>query len=198
MSAITNSWFFTGAIKNFGIKGTKFPRLWIIVDVPQPQAETSTLFVNIDISNDTSTKQGKQSKYVLDNLGKDKHILVQGAFIGPVKESRKNDAGEWESYERTSVRAKLAGLSILNNVPTPLNTGIVKGRVLKHVEDKLLVEDRYLVPTTNEWKSRSIPLVYTSNTNLAGKNIFATAILSSLVDDKETKVFGKVIKLFEI
>lgn len=198
MASTINTWYLSGSIKGFGIKGDKYPKLWISVEVAIPNKEPCSIFVNVDISNDSSSKLGKQSKFLTDSLSKDKYISIHEAMVAPIQASKKDEAGEWQKFERTSIKAKLYNVFVHDTPPPALNLGIIRGKVVQQKDQKAIIEDRYLVPTDKTWKSRLVPVLLREDMcykPLTNKNVLIVANIASLTIENDTKLFGIANKL---
>ncbi len=197
-----NIWNFSGEILKHGMKGTKFPKLWIQVRLPHPQGwvlPENTFFVNFDFDANPSTKSGKISAFVKDRLSKDRFCFLSEAMIAPIQTSKKVGE-EWQTEEVTGIKGRLGNLKLSSKPFVDINIGLVQGSVsqfaLTDTTTKIIVEDRYRNPKDNTWKSRKIPLLLPfSAEDRTNSQVFVQAALCGKTPDNQSKVYGLVKKL---
>lgn len=197
-----NIWNFSGEVLKHGIKGTKFPKLWIQVRLPHPQGwvlKDNTFFVNFDFDNNPTTKSGKISAFIKDRLEKDRFFFLSEAMIAPIQTSKKV-GDEWINEEVTGVKGRVGNLKLSSKPFPDINLGIVQGAISQSAVSensvtKIIVEDRYRSPKDNTWKSRKIPLLLSSSEELPNTSIFAQACLCGKTPENTDKVYGLIRKL---
>lgn len=172
-----NCFNISGQVKAFGEKGTTYKTLWVSIELPTEQTP-NVVFVQFPLDANASSRKGKLGEYIKSQLQKGMSIFISDVTMTPLKFSKKNEAGEWVQEERIGLRGGLSNI-ILGGNYTAVNLALVEGKVTKHNEKKLIVEESYRNPASNEWKTRPIPVLiddpvaymYSGN-NLVGKDVF--------------------------
>lgn len=206
-----NTWCVSGEVVKFGFKGgDKYPKLWIQVLASGPRdsgIQDNKIFMNFDMDPNTSSKRGKVSAYVKSKLESDsRFVFISDLLIANIPSSKKTPSGEWVKEEMIGVKGRIENICLSTNRFDDINTGFVSGPVVKYyldVENKLekfIIEERYRNPSTNEWKSRSIPILnkledVNSTVDLTGKIVFVLPTLCGTTAAGESKTFGWARKL---
>lgn len=201
-----NNWNISGEILKNGIRGKEYPKLWLQVQLDLPKEITipsNKLFINFDLDKNPTSKNGKIGEFVKNKVQTCHFFFLHEAMITTINQSKKDDKGEWISEEIIGVKGKVGNLTLSDKRIEAINLGLVQGKVVKYAEDsttsvsKFIVEERYRNPSTNEWKSRLIPLLYNGSAgqDLTNKYVFVTASLCGTTPDNQSKVYGSVKKL---
>lgn len=172
-----NSFYITGPIQAFEVKDTKFPSLWIKValdpyKVSSDFIDNNYMFVQADISNDTSTKKGRVSSYIKSALKKDKFVYLEDATFSLISRSRKV-GDEWEKYQTPGFKINVSNISIYDERPVVLNHGIISGKIVNFKENKAILEESYRVPDGTV-KTRSLPILFSNKVNQDLLNKYVT------------------------
>lgn len=195
-----NSWNISGSVVNFGVKGKKYPTLWVAIEATvHPNllgtsgGNKNTVFVSFNIDADPESKKGKVAAYIQNILSKDKFVMVYAAMVTDIPFSKKGDDGEWETIKKPGLKAPISHLRVMDHRPADVNLGIVEGKVIKQSGTKVLVEERYRLPSSGEWKSRNIPLIlsYTGDIQLVGKSIYTEVMACSTTETGDSKFHGR-------
>lgn len=206
-----NVWCLSGEVLKFGVKGgQQYPKLWIHVLASAPKdsgIQDNKIFVNFDLDPNNTTKRGRSSEFVKNRLEQgDRFIFVPDCMITMISSSKKGANGEWTKEEIIGVKSKVENIVLATDRFDDINSGFVRGPVQKYYFDsennleKFIIEERYRNPKTNEWKSRSIPILnkVTSSQNqvdLTGKFVFVFAAMCGSTPTGENKTFGWAKKL---
>ena len=199
-----NIWNFSGEVLKHGIKGTKYPKLWLQVRLPHPSGwvlDNNNLFLNFDFDANPSTKGGKICSYIKDRLDKDRFFFLHEAFVTGIQIGKKVGE-EWINEEVPGIKGRVSNLKLSSKPFQDINIGLVQGTVSQYFYNeeenvsKFIVEDRYRNPKDNTWKSRKIPLLLpVKMEDLTGKQVFAQAAICGKTPQKIDKVYGLVKKL---
>ena len=180
-----NTWNFSGTLKNSGIKGTKYQKFWIMLELP----DSSTLFINSDVDSDPNSYSGKAFSRLQPSIEKGDNIFIKDATLTNIKIGKKDDEGNWTNEEKLGIKVAMTRIHKMRSVDTPINCGLLEGIVTAHSESKLIIENRYRLPSTNEWKSRSVPVkidesieYYSRGTSLEGQRVFIRGEVNSTPD----------------
>lgn len=168
-----NTWNITGIVKNFGVKGQQYKKLWIAVDVHN-SIKSSTVFVNFDLDSNPASKKFKIGDYVNSTLAKDKNICVYDMTVSMIKHSKLKEDKTWETEERVGLKANISNITFLDNPNLQVNIGFLKGKVINQGNNKLIVEQSYLIPKENVWKTRPIPVLIDPNIEYMFNNVILT------------------------
>lgn len=203
-----NNWTFDGVVQKFKAqRGTEngqeasWGSMWILIQMNPLLAEVNgssyridqnELFININLNYTESATQRLLSLEIGNK------ILVRSAKIDQLKKSRKNDKGEWEKYLETGVKSYPKDIGIYTESIAPINLGIVFGKVIKQVGNKILVQDKYMSPKEKTWKTRDIPILLNDsiNNNYENRYIYATCHLAGKNEKKESKVYGIAYRIY--
>lgn len=177
-----NTWTITGNIKNFGVKGTKFKKLWIAVDVEGGAQTTSTVFVNFDLDSTPGSKKSRVGDAVQSILQKDKMIAIYDMTVAVLKFPRLlEDKTTWINEERIGIKGNINHISFPTGSVSQINAGFLKGKVSAHTNKKLIVEQSYQIPNQNTWKTRPVPVMIDDSIaymfdgiDLTGRQVFVT------------------------
>jgi hypothetical protein len=197
-----NTWNISGEVIKWGTKGSEqYPKLWIYVQLSCPKhsnIQDNKVFINFDIDPNTSTKKGKVAELIKSKLNTNSFIFISDAMITMISSSKK--VGDtWQKEEMPGVKAKIDNICLSSTRFEICNIGLLKGPVTSYSNDetsntyKMIVEERYRNPVTNEWKSRSIPILGLSTPNqqnLTGKLVFVNGMLCGTTPDGGSKTFG--------
>lgn len=191
-----NCWNLTGIVKNFGEKGSKFKKLWINIELVGSDNPSNTVFINFDLDNQPSTKKYKVGQYVVSTLEKGKNIFINDITLSLIKFSKKLDDGSWTDEEKLGLKANIGNITFLDSPSLTINTGFLKGKVVSHTNDRIIVEHSYRNPIDNTWKTRPIPVLIKSDINymfkdknLVGNQVFVNGEINS--NDKLFYVLAK-------
>ncbi len=190
-----NTWTVSGAVIAQGIKGKKYPTLWVNIELPVPkqlQMGKNNVFVNFSLDTNLSSSNGKVGEYVKNTLDSTKFVCVSEAIVSELPFSKRGDDGEWKTIHKPGLKAGIKKIDILNERPPDINIGLVKGKVVEQTGEKVFIEDRYRIPSTGEWKSRKIPLLLLGADQLAlvGKLVFVQAHICGATPSGVSKTFG--------
>lgn len=203
-----NDWYLSGEVIKHGIKGNKYPILWIQALLSSPKElglSDNRLFINFAYDNDPNSKAGRTGSYIKDKLVTgNKYFFLSNATVGPVKLSKKNDQGEWETDEVIGVKGNINKLHIANTRYPDFNVGYVEGKMLNYFESndvsKFLISESYRNIQDNSWKTREIPIMSpTADLPATSGTFFVCAALCGKTLVGEDKVYGytrKSIKLY--
>ena len=194
-----NTWQLSGNIEGHGIKGKKFPTMWIAINLPLTKLgidRPNKVFVTLDIDPSTTSTNGRLAEHIKHTISKDKFIVAHECLVTGIPFSKKKDDGEWETIHKPGLKTTVRRISLLDRRPEEINVGLIQGKVVTHSKDKIIVEDRYRIPSTGEWKSRNIPLLLprVATNSLVGKSILAQAQACGVTPEGESKFFGLVEK----
>lgn len=190
-----NSLNINGTVKSFGEKGTQYKKLWIAIETANSLSNSSTIFINFDLDSNPSSKKFKQGEFIKSKLEKGKQIFICDATIKPIKMSKPDGAGGWTTEEKTGVGANLSAIRFPTN-PLPTNIVVMDGKITKHDDKKILIEQSYRLPANNEWKTRTVPVLIADDihymfkdVNLSGKDAFVYGEI--VATDKAVFVLAK-------
>lgn len=199
-----NTWSLTGEILNVGVKGKQYPKLWIQVSISSPHNSTiqdNKLFITFDSNQDPNSNIGRLAANIQHSYKERPFFLLTDATMSKIQHSKKNDKGEWENYELPGLKGKLSNLIIANTRFSPLNIGLIKGKVSSHLVElestmsKFVVEESYRTPNDNKWKTRPIPILGETTESLTNKIVFVTASLCGITPSRESKTYGWANKI---
>lgn len=201
-----NNWNISGEIIRHGIKGDKYPKLWIQVELASPKElniQQNRLFINFDLDSNPNSKFGKVAENIKNKLQTDKFFFLSEAMICFIKKSTKGDNGEWISEDVIGTKGKINNLTLSSTRFDNINLGIASGKVINYMYSassdftKFVIEERYRLPNNNEWKSRSIPILYKGSfgKDLTGTYVFSNAMLCGNTPENESKVYGLAKKV---
>lgn len=191
-----NSWTVTGTLKSFGIKGTKFKKLWINIEAPttSSNSKNNSLFINADIP-----EASKYATKLISNLesGEYSSLLAYDCTVGPIKTAKKKDDGTWEEYYRTGIKTNINRIILSKNVNQEINIGMLVGTITKKSDNKLIIEETYRHPKQG-FVTREVPIMLSKEQNfsfiLPGNKCFFLASVSS-GDDSKVHGYCKTISL---
>lgn len=200
-----NSWALSGEVLKHGIKGSKYPKLWVLLSVPAPKDSNITdnkLFINFDLDPNKSSPRGKVGDYIVNKLKSSNFMFVSDVIITKVQVSKKLDNGEWENEEMVGLKGNIKNISLDRNRFEVINSGFASGNIgacsSSDANSRLIIEDKYRNVATGEWKTRDIP-VYKANWNapsdLSGKSTFVEGTVCGVTPSGENKVFVWANKL---
>jgi hypothetical protein len=197
-----NTWNITGEVLKWGVKGSdKYPKLWVYVQLSSPKdsnIQDNKIFLNFDIDTNTNSKRGRIGELIKHKLQTNPFIFVSDLMITMISTSKKVGE-EWQKEEIVGVKGKIENIALSTNRYEVMNVGLLKGPVLAyHVDQqtntrKMIIEERYRNPATNEWKSRNIPvmgLAIPDEPDLTGKIVFVSGSLCGVTPDGGNKTFG--------
>jgi len=201
-----NNWNISGEVLRHGIKGSKYPKLWIQVELqsPIPSISENKLFISFDLDPNPSSKAGKAGEYIKNKLENSNYFFLQEGLIAMVQTSKKLDNGEWQNEDVIGFKGRLNNLSLSNNSFDNINMGLACGIVSKYNHDqekkieRFIIEEKYRNVKTGEWKSRPIPILreeVSESNPLIGKKVFVFAKLCGATPEGEAKIFGLSKKL---
>lgn len=195
-----NTWNFSGEIVNHGVKGQKFPKLWLQVLLPSVYTGSNfdnKFFINFDVDPNTSSRAGKLYSYVSNKLKTDRFFFLSDATIAFVQVSKKLPDGSWENEDVIGVKGKLGNLCLSSNRFDNINMGIAEGKVSSWTYDnqsnqeKFIVDDIYRNVKTGEMKTRIIPILNENPPaaiDLTNKKVFTAARISGVTLDGQSKI----------
>lgn len=201
-----NNWNISGEVLRHGIKGSKFPKLWIQVGLqsPHPSISENKLFITFDLDPNPNSKAGKAGEYIKSKLENSNYFFLQEGLVAMIQVSKKLDNGDWQNDDVIGFKGRLNNLALSNNSFDDINMGFACGIVSKYSYDidkkleRFIVEEKYRNVKTGEWKSRPIPILreQTEEPNsLVDKKVFVFAKLCGVTPEGEAKVFGLSKKL---
>lgn len=193
-----NSWSFSGEVLKHGIKGTKFPKLWmqVLLQSPQGYRIENKFFMDFEFTTDTKTVLGKICSLIKNQLDSSRFFFLHDALVAPIKVNKKKEDDTWEVVEVTGIKGKIKNLTLYPHRTPIINTGVVQGEVKVSKDGKLLVEDRYRNPKDNTWKSRLVPLLVNKQENIKESDkIFAVSSLCGRTESGEDRIHGLVNKI---
>jgi hypothetical protein len=204
-----NVWNLSGEVLKWGVKGgAQYPKLWIHIQCPSPKNSTITdnkIFLNFDLDPNNTTKRGRSSEFIKARLEKgDRFIFVPEAMITMISSSKKGADGQWTKEELIGAKSKVENIVLSTDRFDDINIGFVRGPVQKYYYDqendlqKFIIEEKYRNPSTNEWKSRIIPILVklpSSKDDLTGKFVFVQASMCGVMPNGENKTYGWANKL---
>jgi len=196
-----NIWNLSGEVLRHGIKGSKYPKLWVHVGTSSPTGSginDNKFFVNFDLDTNLQSANGKVGEFVKNKLQTAKFVFISEAMVADIQKSVKDSDGNWTNEYVTGVKAKIKNIKLSDERYPVLNDGIAKGAVSKYYYDpaskieKFIVEDRYRNVKTNEFKTRDIPVMRQGVENpedLSGKYVFVKGTLCGTTLTGESKTF---------
>lgn len=196
-----NEWNLSGEILRHGIKGKKYPKLWIHVGISSPPGSNlvdNNVFINFDIDANPNSKAGKIAEFIKDKLKDSNYIFVSNVMVANIPKSKKLDDGTWETTEVTGLKGKIYNIYLGDTRFPVINQGCVEGNVDKygydaeHDTEKFIIEDKYRNPKTSEWKARPVPVLNAkpnSPSNIAGKRAFVQGSICGVTSTGESKTY---------
>lgn len=193
---------FSGTIKSFGERGGQFKTLWIAVELTSKEGTQSTVFINFPIDSTPNSKKAQKADYIKSRLVKGETIFISDATVKLVSLSKPDGNGGWLKEEKVGLGGNISNIRLGVNIPNT-NVALVEGNITKHNQEsnKIVVEESYRLPNTNEWKTRPIPVLIDSSVaymfegnNLVGKDAFVIGTLvgtESSVYIQATRVITK-------
>ncbi len=196
-----NSWSISGEILKFGVKGQKYPKLWIQVELPtcSPNITENKFFVNFDIDPNPNSKKGKAAAYIKAKLKDHRFFFLADATIANVQTSKKLEDGTWQNEDVVGVRANISNLVLSKERYAECNVGMASGIVSLWNHDptsnieKFITMDSYRNVSTGEYKDRPIPVLHENPANIADlskKKVFTVGKLCGQTPSGESKVFA--------
>jgi hypothetical protein len=196
-----NSWNISGEVLRHGIRGSKFPKLWIQISLPSPKRSTlsdNKIFINFDLDTNLQSSTGKVGEFIKNKLNSCRYIFVSECMVTKIQTSKKDEAGNWTNEDIVGVKGKIGNI-VLSTAPYPIiNSGVAKGAVTKYnynpdtKEEKFIVADKYRNIKTNEWNTRDVPIMrceVESPVNLTSKYVFVEGTLCGTTLTGESKTF---------
>ena len=207
-----NVWCISGEVLKYGVKGgQQYPKLWIHVLTSSPKdsaIQDNKIFINFDLDPNNTTKKGRSSEFIKSRLEQgDRFIFVPDCMVTMINSSKKTANGEWTKEEIIGIKSKVENIVLSNDRFDDINLGLVRGPAQKYYFDaennleKFVVEERYRNPKTNEWKSRTIPILnklasgQQPQGDLGGKFVFVQAAMCGVTPSGENKTYGWAKKL---
>jgi len=196
-----NIWNLSGEVLRHGIKGSKYPKLWIQVGTSSPRESginDNKLFINFDLDANPQSPLSKIGEFIKNKLNTSTQIFVSEAMVANIQTSKKDAEGNWTNEDIIGVRGRVSNIALSNVRHPVINDGIVKGAVTKYFynpetkEEKFIVADKYRNVKTNEWKTRDVPVMRRSvedPINLASKYVFVKGTLCGTTLTGESKTF---------
>ena len=187
-----NSWSITGTVNATGIRGVKYPTFWVQVEIDPIMGvytDKTQIFVNFPSEADPNSKKRKRTDFLQSRLTAGTFFFTYDVLMTNISRSRKvND--QWENYDEMGYKGKLYNIASAPRRFSPVNAGCVSGRVLQHSDNKLIVAERYRLPSNNEWKEREIP-VLTKNivSDLTNKEVVVYGQICGRTPNGEPKAF---------
>lgn len=203
----SNTWTFSGSILKWNAKqGTKngqpapWGKMWIriqldAIQTPDGLIDNNIIFLQVPLAYGDDPK-APQSQTLIDSLNVNQFILVRDAKVDKIKRWRKNDAGGFDEYLETGIRAYPSSIRTRPSRYNSFNKGLVAGKVLKQASNQLIVAEPYMIPgkagRKAEWKNREIPLVIPEGkgVDLVDQQITAYASLSGIGPTGNNSVCG--------
>lgn len=185
-----NCFNITGTVIAHGIKGGKFPRLWIKIGLEpitliskNSSLDNISIFVSIDLDPNETSKKGLLGKHVQESLKTHKFIFIPDISFANLSRSKKDDKGEWTSVEEPGYRANIRNIVLSNTRFDPINTGFLSGKVITQTDKKVIIKQNYRVPGKDgfTYKSRDLPVFLDTDLNIkdvTNKNIYITGKIS--------------------
>lgn len=167
----------TGTVKSFGEKGSQYKTLWVNIEISNKDKAASNVFVQFPLDSNPGSKKAKLGEYIKSQLTKGMQIFISDITMKPIKFSKKIGE-EWVQEERIGLQGNLSKVKLGGN-SIAVNLALVEGKVIKHNDSKVVIEQSYRLPIDNSWKTRLIPVkidqpieyLYPGN-NLMGKDAF--------------------------
>ena len=196
-----NTWNLSGEVLRHGIKGSKYPKLWIHVGISSPKGSginDNKVFINFDLDDNAQSPLGKVGEYIKNKLTSNNQIFISEAMVAPIQTSKKDVDGNWSNEDITGVKGKIRNITLSNTRYPVINSGIAKGAVTKYLynpatkEEKFVVADKYRNVKTNEWKARDVPILrreVEDPLNLTDKYVFVEGNLCGITLTGESKTF---------
>lgn len=188
---MTNSWHVSGTVTGCGVKGTKYPILWVqlqINPIQEVYKENTNIFINFKFDADSSKKSHKRAMYLKDQMLKGTFMCTYDMMVSNVRRSKK-EGDEWVNWDEIGYNGKISNIAISDRRIPDLNEGVVSGYVKSHAGTKLLVADRYKSPADNIWKEREIPVMGPVPGDLTGKKVVVLGKVCGRTPTGDTKSF---------
>lgn len=196
-----NIWNLSGEILRHGIKGSKYPKLWIHVSTSSPKGTVlndNKIFINFDLDANPQSPAGKIGEFIKNKLKTNTQIFISEAMVAKIQTSKKDADGNWTNEDIIGVKGRIRNIA-LSETPYPIiNSGIAKGAVTKYFynpetkEEKFVVADKYRNVKTNEWKARDVPVLrqgIDNPMNLTSKYVYVDGTLCGTTLTGESKTF---------
>lgn len=172
-----NSWFLTASVKNFKFKDNKFPSMWLQLELDpiklgENVLDNNYIFVNASINNDQSTKQGRITSYIRQNLSQDSFVYLEDFTFSMVSRSELKD-GEWVKKEEPGFKFNISNMRLSNTRYQPLNRGEISGKIINHSGNKALLQETYRVPNGTS-KTRDLPILFMEDVSIDLTNKYIT------------------------
>jgi len=196
-----NTWNLSGEVLRHGIKGSKYPKLWIHIGTSSPRGSgisDNKIFINFDLDANAQSPSGKIGEYVKNKLTSLSQIFISEAMVAPIQTSKKDADGTWSNEDITGVKGRIRNISLSETRYPIINSGIAKGAVTKYLynpqtkEEKFIVADKYRNVKINDWKARDVPILrreVESPLDITGKYVFVEGTLCGTTLTGESKTF---------
>lgn len=159
-----NSFFLTGTIKKFGFRDSNYPSLWVLFQLDPykyqgSQIDNNTLFVNFNIDNNTSTKKGRVTSYIRNNIQEGSFAYVEDATLGLT--SKKVGT---EYVKVPGVNASITNMNLATNRFPIINNGYLAGKIINYSQNKAVLQQTYKVPGPKaETRTRDLHVLFATD-----------------------------------
>ena len=197
-----NTLSFTGTVIKHGITSGKFPKLWILVKLengivknPNIVLSENTMFVNVNIDTNKTTKKGQQTESLKKKLENSKFIQIVDATLANIKRSVKV-GDDWQETIDTGIQASITNIHLSSESFQNINIGMLQGIIKVQDGNKILISQKYRVPSTDgpgAIKEREIPMYLDTDIavgNVVDKFIIAAVQVAGITPDKTQKVYA--------
>lgn len=196
-----NIWNLSGEVLRHGIKGSKYPKLWIHVGTSLPKGSglsDNKIFINFDLDANEQSPAGKVGAYIKNKLNSANQIFISEAQVANIQKSKKDSEGNWTNEDVVGVKGKIRNIALSDSQYPIMNSGLAKGAVTKYFynsetkEEKFIVADKYRNVKTNEWKTRDVPIMRPGVENpidLTSKYVFVEGTLCGTTLTGESKTY---------
>jgi len=159
-----------------------------------------TLWLGVTVSKDDNGTFSKRTKNLLDtiDLGTLPYAVITGAKVKHWKAiNRESGASEI----RFDIDCPVGGVHLTSKPVSPINKCTFEGKVVNYEPNgKMLLECSYLVPSTNEWKVRQVPIIYTSEfqATLTNKKVLLFGKACSVTPNGDSKTYIVSDEIYEL
>lgn len=188
-----NCFNLTGTVLGSGVKGDKYPKLWIRVQLDpitrvhgDGQPEDVTLFLNFDLDANENSNKGRHGKHVQHELQTKKFIMINDVTFTNIPRSKKvkKDDGteEWVTTDEPGLKTNIKNIVLASTRFDSINTGFITGTVVKQSENKLILKQQYRIPGEKgfTYKDRELPVLLDTDIkqDILNKKIFVQGKLA--------------------
>lgn len=201
-----NCFNIAGTVQTHGIKAGKFPKLWlkvglepIFLNSKNTSLDNVSVFVNIDLDPNETSKKGLLGKHIVEQLKSMKFVFLSDISFTNISRSKKDANGEWTSIDEPGYKTSIRNIVLSDTRIESLNLGLLSGKVQTQSDKKILLRQDYKIPGKDivTYKSRELPVYLDTDLDVGdilGKKIFIVGKVC-FSSEKETSyiISGKYI-----